>query len=329
MLGTLFKELGSFLDRRFFLTVWVPCQVFWLALLAVGVGGYGVREASAWWGRLAAEEQVALLVASLGCGTILAYLLAARLDRLMRIYEGYWDDVPILSQLLPRQRAYYEDVLTRLDAGGDRTYPEIYDDFPPPDRSDLVLPTRLGNVMRSAEVYPGIRYNLDGVLAWPRLYVVLPESLTKAIASVRSDMDLMLVLSALGAGFAALGGLIAVVCLPWYASACVFWAGAALFWLGYLGLVGSARAYGQLFKAAFDVHRGTLLKAMGWEAPASWEEERRRWEQVTKLWYRCTPDVPADLGYPPAKPPKEGDGTPAESPPFTVVLNVTISRDAE
>ncbi len=47
-------------------------------------------------------------------------------------------------------------------------------DYPP--LPEMVLPTRFGNILRSAESYPASRYGMDGVLTWPRLIHVMDDS---------------------------------------------------------------------------------------------------------------------------------------------------------
>lgn len=67
---------------------------------------------------------------------------------LVRILEGYWDDVPVLRKLryvgieINRRRRWEVNVLENRKDVGHRLYP--------PKTADL-LPTRLGNVLRSAE----------------------------------------------------------------------------------------------------------------------------------------------------------------------------------
>ncbi|MFI6002101.1 hypothetical protein ACIA98_17115 [Streptomyces sp. NPDC051366] len=61
----------------------------------------------------------------------------------------------------------------------------------PADRS-LIMPTRLGNVVRAAEGYGAERYGVDTVLVWPRLHPLLPDVAVKAETDARTVLDLLL-----------------------------------------------------------------------------------------------------------------------------------------
>ncbi|MFF3859479.1 hypothetical protein [Streptomyces sp. NPDC002209] len=61
----------------------------------------------------------------------------------------------------------------------------------PADRS-LIMPTRLGNVVRAAEGYGAERYGVDTVLVWPRLHPLLPDAAVKAETDARTVLDLLL-----------------------------------------------------------------------------------------------------------------------------------------
>ena len=54
-------------------------------------------------------------------------------------------------------------------------------------RESVVVPTRLGNILKASELYANQRYGLDPVLIWSRLYGLLPES---AIATVRAGRNM-------------------------------------------------------------------------------------------------------------------------------------------
>ena len=58
----------------------------------------------------------------------------------------------------------------------------------PADERDI-MPTRLGNVLRAAELRPLERYGLDGVICWSRLWLTLTESVRGAIDQSRESLD--------------------------------------------------------------------------------------------------------------------------------------------
>jgi hypothetical protein len=65
----------------------------------------------------------------------------------------------------------------------------------PPNRDDI-MPTRLGNVLKSAEMYSQERYHLDAVSIWPRLQPALPKDFADPLEDAKTSLDLMVTLSA-------------------------------------------------------------------------------------------------------------------------------------
>lgn len=75
-------------------------------------------------------------------------------------------------------------------------YPEKKD-YENPNRFYLApMPTELGNVIKAAEVYSLIRYNLDATLIWPRLIPLLPKDFVEYIQNSETPLILMVTLSA-------------------------------------------------------------------------------------------------------------------------------------
>jgi hypothetical protein len=106
------------------------------------------------------------------------------------------------------------------------------------------MPTLLGNLLRAVEEYPGRRYGLDAVVCWPRLYLLLPEATQKEIGAVRERLNESTRLLA--------WSLLFLVWTIWQ-----WWAllGLVVAWLAYRGMVIAAGVYGDLVRAAFDLHR--------------------------------------------------------------------------
>jgi hypothetical protein len=170
--------------------------------------------------------------------------------------------------------------------------------FPP---TDAIGPTALGNALRSVEWHPWARYRLDSVVSWPRLYETLPDRTVKNIADEKSLLDLTIVLAALSSLYGIVACVAATIGSRWWTAAAVLSVGIVLSRLFYVISVRAAISYGQVIRAAYDVHRFTVLDALGWERPSSWTEERGQWEAVTTLWLRGIPPTPEAanaLGYP-------------------------------
>lgn len=137
-------------------------------------------------------------------------------------------------------------------------------------------PTRLGNLLDSFESYPGLKYGLDGVFYWYRLWLVLDkdsrEELDNAQALADCAVYLVFALYLSGVlmfGYAAIGyaatlgsAWVPVVNLPYVPGYGV------LILMGVLCFVGGFSLYrlsmhihanfGELFKSVFDQHRGKL-----------------------------------------------------------------------
>jgi hypothetical protein len=298
MLTTLSGGLLGLLDRRLILTAWLPVLLLWGALGALVITGEHWSQAAAWWLRQPAQFQVSLLVAALACVTFSAYVTAALIPVFLRVGEGYWPSrlEPLAARCRRRQEKRREPMEKSPLA-----FARLHNDYP--TRRESVMPTRLGNVLRAAEDYPLIRYNIDAVVVWPRLYLVLPDQVTTAIAAAKTPLDLMAVIGAVASAFAVSGTVISAVLLPWYAPFACLAGGLAVTWFAYAGAVQAARPYAQLIRAAFDVHRGLLLDAVGLSRPQSLLGEREQWEQITHLWYQGAAEKATLLGYPATSPP--------------------------
>jgi hypothetical protein len=61
-----------------------------------------------------------------------------------------------------------------------------------PDRRGLILPTRLGNVIRSFEYYSDREYGIDSQEIWPRLAAVIPEDYAVYVDDAKTIFDFMM-----------------------------------------------------------------------------------------------------------------------------------------
>ncbi len=154
------------------------------------------------------------------------------------------------------------------------------------------MPTRLGNILRNAELYSFDRYQIDAVLIWPRLYNLFPERFLETIAEAKGSLDFMLVVSALSSIFALFSGvyLVIVKASGLLFLAC-FWGGLFLAWLTYRSALGSALLYAQQIKTGFDLYRHELLKQMRLELPKEPSKEPELWNKISQLLYNNNRNV--------------------------------------
>jgi hypothetical protein len=233
--------------------------------------------------------EVLLLFAALLAVSILSQPLQLSLVRLL---EGYWPtDNRLVSALADRRRARHRKSRARLRAAQRRT---AADDAAAPDiqarmqaawqlqkrypPEPLVMPTALGNALRAAEHRAGRRYGWDTIVAWPRLYPLLPDRLLAILDDLRDQLDVavrfcvvFLVAAVISFGLLVTHG--------WWLL--VPAAALVLAWLSYRAAVGAALAYGEGLESAFDLHRFDLLAALHLPLPVTSEEERVLAEQVT------------------------------------------------
>jgi len=158
-----------------------------------------------------------------------------------------------------------------------------------PDELDAVLPTRLGNVIRSFESYSWRQYRMRAVALWPRLATLLDESYAGLIDDAKSALDFMLNASLLCGALATLtatahlvfpaGLATARVLVPLAAELAVL---CSLSYFFYLAAIPRANSWGLMIKGAFDLFRGKLLESLGYRfQPKSLEEERALWSQIS------------------------------------------------
>jgi hypothetical protein len=158
-------------------------------------------------------------------------------------------------------------------------YPVSDDGYP-----YVAFPTRLGNLIEAYEKYPEIKYGLDSVFYWLRLWVIIDKDLREEVDNAQSVVDSTIYIS-----FSFyLSGVIMFVYAGIEAARQVHWGGSWLSYLSYLGNIQlpyvpvssvlvcmgvscliagfviyrlslTAHAtFGELFKSVFDMHRSKL-----------------------------------------------------------------------
>jgi hypothetical protein len=177
---------------------------------------------------------------------------------------------------------------------------------------DFVLPTRLGNVIKSFEEYPRQQYGISAIPLWPRLVAKVDKEYAAVTDETKTSFDFFLNCSFLASILAALAALAGVKAgidagralagagwiLP--SLACVLLAYGC-----YVASLNAAAAWGVQVKGAFDLFRLPLLKQLGYEYTfTSLEQEREVWRKVSRQIVFGDPVSGQTLPYgPPAKPP--------------------------
>jgi hypothetical protein len=302
----MFGGLPKLFDRSFFIGYFLPASLLFSSISAnLFVFGY----IDAKFINFLSEKSTFGAALSIVVIWLFSILLMAFNRPLIRILEGYGDNNPARF-LLPLQKAKFkanaEPYLQKLNSVLDarrRGVPETqeFDEFDVwkaasnyPDDLALVLPTRLGNVMRAYEVYSDLVYGIESIVVWPRLLMIMPESARERIRDGEAlfhfavNTALMSILSlAISCGL--IGNLLyhsgpsgIASLISW--SIIVVMALALFFgWFSWSWLLPeTARLRGELVKSTFDLYRSTLAEALGFRLPTTEAEERVMWRLVSR-----------------------------------------------
>lgn len=331
--STFLKDISGYFDRRFFLSAFFPVLAFAGLSLGMSLSLWGPQTLVELWRKQPVELQAVITVGSLCAILFIAYLFHIFQTVLTRLYEGYWRGNLLANWWGRIRQRYYQEIwdytnfeierrlgiITQMDARSSQTITpeqtahkqeieqlhkeiaaledEQWRHYSLPPKRSLVMPTQLGNILRSAEYYATSRYALDASVAWPRLQSLLPRDFAEGLRDEKAFMDSWLVVTTL-AGVFALGWEIG---LGLYTARWDLFFLASFGWvlalLSYSGALQAARSYGELIKAAFDLHRWELIKALHLKMPTSYKNERRLWEEVSYLLYRNYPPAPEVFRY--------------------------------
>jgi len=327
MFTSFLTQVTSYFNKRFIVTSFFPSFVIGGASLITYMWLQGFQVLLAQWLAFSAETKFLLSLIFFVAIFVVAYFLETFNQPLIRLFEGYWGNVFLLRRLEPVRRKFYarrfddlkererriEDELVKFACGETNEYKslpetkrtELFDRLVSaenhlkrtsfyyfPDDRELIMPTKLGNVLRAAELYPLRRYKIDAVILWPRLAPLLPPEFSEVLSNARDRLNLLLNLAFLSITYAFLwGGMILFrFHLTWMQFLVVNLLGFVGAWIAYKGVLQAAIAYGDSVRAAFDLYRSRLLAALNTENPSTYKEERRIWDEVGQFFYR---------GYPP------------------------------
>lgn len=278
---------------------WVlPCAISLLLFRSLVLPSLGGDEMviTAIYGRLnedgAPDGALLLLLAAV----VLGWFLSALSTPLYQILEGY--------ELWPRRIRdsrvrHYQRVRTARRERAEsavvgslecvRAYEELYR-YPLSD--DQLLPTRLGNAIRSFECYGQDRYKLNAVRLWPHLMSSAPEALTREVNQARAGVDFFICLfyTQLMVSVAAI---LALIVQPgdWPKLIAASVIGIVVAIISYKAAITATGAWAAAVRAIVDLGRLPLAAAFGLDVPDSLDDERRMWEYLSwSLGYPYTPE---------------------------------------
>lgn len=253
-------------------------------------------------GALAALDPEWKTAAVAGLAVLFSGLLYTLNAPIIRFYEGYpwrhsllgrlltgvqkrrWSRMVLLGRGLQAVQPDDPERAQNLADLSDRMLRGWYSGFP--SQSGSVLPTRLGNTIRSFEDYPRRQYEMSAIPLYPRLLAVIEPGYAATVDDAKSSFDFMInvsFLSALsGAGLLLLGvgsrGLTGLGLVFWLQVAGLLVASSVF----YAGSIGQAVTWGNLVRGAFDLYRGKLLEQLGYtQKPADLQAERALWSAIS------------------------------------------------
>jgi hypothetical protein len=283
------KGFGGKFGERWLEGLFTPAFVFWLG------GGLAWAYAHDWtsaanaFEALPQVEQAVIAVLAFLAVSASAVIVETLTLPIVRLLEGYGPLWPAaLSEAMKRRQrdaaAAMRAALTPLaDKGIEALSDSERTRFNDLDRKlhyvpvdgTLMMPTHLGNILRSAETRPYVRYGLDGVKCWPQLWSVLSDGTRADLGVARADLDAD-----------ARSLLWSALFLAW--TVWSVWAlpiGLAGVMLCHARLVHHAESYADLIAAAYDTGRAQLYAALRLPLPKNAAEERALGSKLTEhLW---------------------------------------------
>ena len=216
----------------------------------------------------------------------------------LRLFEGYWPR-PLArlsrfiakrgAKIIAQKRERRQALSRRFDLLSieERAEYNLLDAELPnfPKLEEHFLPTYLGNLLRSAEEYPNLRYGLEMSVVWPRLWLLLPGTTRDELSAARDALDTSTRRLEWSVLVAAWG------MWAWWAPLLAVLGGFIFYW----SMLSDAGIYAELLRAAFDLHRFELYRSMHWELPADPLDEQAYGETLTAYLHRGS--VPDGLRF--------------------------------
>lgn len=304
----MFEGLPKLFDRSFFIAYFLPASLLFSAGVA-NLFAFGYIDKN--FLTSLAQNSIVGAATSVAAIWLFSILLMAFNRPVVRLIEGYGERNPIRLLLQPLQEEKFRDQaepqLRKLNSVLDarrQGAPESEEFYPYdiwlavnnyPEELDLVLPTRLGNIMRAYERYSDVVYGIESIVAWPRLLMIIPEQARERIREAEALFQFsvntlfMSVITLIMSGamiinlmyHRGVGNSVSVTSWPMIIlvlTSAGFFASFSWSWL----LPETARQRGEQVKSAFDLYRGKLAEALGFQLPTTESEERKMWELISR-----------------------------------------------
>jgi hypothetical protein len=314
VITAVWSTLGSESVKHHAARLFTGAAVFWLTGAALVVWDRNATSipGQTWTGVLSAASRPLQELPTVGAGALLlvavtvvvvSALLAEKLAlSVLRVLEGYWRRPARLRARRVRhwREARADAMKTYQSLQASRSATTACSDADEvalaraasvlraiPPAPLLVMPTRLGNLMRAAELRPLHKHGVDAIALWPHLWLVLPADTRTEVAAARNELD------AAARGW--LWGALFVVWTPWAWWAALVSVLAAT--LAYAACLRAAETYAALVESAFDVHLPLLYQVTRLPLPARAADEPGHGARLTR-YLRDGSDDPTLLFVP-------------------------------
>ena len=293
MFGSLWETMQEKAYEGILSRLYGPAFLFWTGGLAVYALAHGISPLLNTILVLELPVQAALVVG----GLLWIAATDAVMDRLslpiLRFMEGYWPSPPLgwlrlwltrrQEKRLSRIVADRQELVNRRNNGKltpkealrlarrDRQIAGM----PPPGS---LMPTSLGNRFRAAERQVVEKYGLDPIVCWPRLWLLLPDSVREPLQASRSRLD--------RAAQAFIWGWLFLVwsfLSPWVVLLAAIW-----IWMSWRLTLQASAEFCLLMESTFDTHRLALYDVLGWRRPQSSDREVEQGALLSEFLYRGT-----------------------------------------
>ena len=297
MLPKFLESLGDTLAKEWVAKVFTPAFVFWFGGGLAGGGRFGWNGLDA----ILTQKTNALPILQVVLALLLVAVSAIVVQRLelnvLRFLEGYWFSwlLPLRNWLIQGQAIQAKKAeqqfqilagknLSTLTADELDNYARLdWQLKQTPVKRGRLMPTRLGNILRAAELRSLEKYGLESIICFPRLWLLLSNDVKTELTEARSRLNAMVriwVWSVLFFGW----GIWAWWAIP---------IGLISAFVAYRWMLDAAVIYGDLVESVFDLYRTSLYKSLRWKLPTNPTEERQMGQALTDyLWRGFTEPEP-------------------------------------
>lgn len=290
MLTKILDGLGTTFATQWSANLLTAAFVFWSGGLLVLAWHFGWSPLDVWYMGLSATVEVVVLVAAFLL-VALSSIVSQRLNLpVLRFLEGYWPGwlSGIRRWLVGRVATTYQQKLQTLQTLAGKGLPDLSTDelkhyveldryiTHMPTTPEVLMPTRLGNILRAAELRSRNKYGLDAVICWPRLWLLLPDAVKQELMDARASLDTSVNLL--------IWSMLFLVWTLWAWWALLVTVLVAMY--AYSWSLRLAEVYGELIDSCYDLHRGDLYQALRWPLPANPAAEQQTGLQLTQYIWR-------------------------------------------